>query len=329
MHTTKWIFITVIALFTCSIASASSATPHAFQQRNDIKKYVAAISKHFHFEQAKLTKLFNQAKLQRVAIQKMQRPNEALSWSRYKHLFITHSRVSNGVTFWHHHERSLHYAEKHYGVPANLIVAIIGIESSYGKIMGQFPVFDTLATLAFNYPPRANFFRDELTQYLLMARSNHITPRSLKGSYAGAIGIPQFMPSSYRHFAIDYDHNHHIDLTTNANDAIVSIANYLFRNGWQAKQKVAIQANCTSSYCRRHHNHLQKPHHSIQYFINHGVHPQHHIPLSDKALLIKLQGHYWLALHNFYVITRYNTSEKYAMAAYQLSQLIRSKYKLN
>jgi membrane-bound lytic murein transglycosylase B len=250
------------------------------------------------------------------------------SWERYRPRFLNDRRIDGGVQFWQENGAQLAKAQAIYGVPAEIIVAIIGVETEYGRNTGGFRVFEALATLAFNYPPRAEFFRTELEQFLLLARENNLDPLAVKGSFAGAIGIPQFMPGSQRRYAVDFDGDQRVDLGNSVDDAIGSVARFLEQHGWQAGQPVAVRAITSGT-----------PDNTL---IQAGIRPTLKVgDLAEKgirantdpeatAALIDLvspgqETEYWLGFDNFYVITRYNRSSFYAMSVFQLAEAIRNR----
>jgi membrane-bound lytic murein transglycosylase B len=213
-------------------------------------------------------------------------------------------------------------------VPAELIVAIIGVETYYGRIAGSYDVIDALATLAFDYPKRSSFFSRELSEYLLLAREQGLDPLTPKGSYAGAMGYGQFMPSSYRAYAVDFDGDGLADIWNNPVDAIGSVANYLARHGWQAGEPVVSRATASGEPPPELFAGGLKPQRPVAEFAAAGLTPVQHLDERAQAQAFRFEledGHeYWLGLNNFYVITRYNHSAMYAMSVYQLSQRIAS-----
>jgi len=263
------------------------------------------------------------------AIQPAAVPEQQRSWERYRDRFVNERRIEAGNRFWQAHATALERASGIFGVPAEIIVAIIGVETEYGRNTGRFGVMQALSTLAFRYPPRSDFFRGELEQFLLLARENDIDPLQIKGSYAGAIGIPQFMPGSQRRYAVDFDGDGHIDLTRSADDAIGSVASFLALHGWLPGGDVASPAQASGD---------------TSSLLASGLKPQR--PLAElraagiaaagsagaPAALIDLvtpekNTEYWVGFQNFYVITRYNRSSFYAMAVYQLAQAIAERRK--
>lgn len=259
------------------------------------------------------------------AIQPAAVPELQRSWQRYRARFVNDRRIAAGLRFWQQNEAALQRAAAIYGVPEEVIVAIIGVETEYGRNMGKFGVMQALATLAFRYPPRADFFRDELEQYLLLARENGFEPLALKGSYAGALGIPQFMPSSLRRYAVDFDGDGRIDLAHSRADAIGSVASFLAQHGWEPGAPVAVPATVAGDAAPL----LALgavPDHPLREFTAAGVHADG--PEAAPAALVDLVSpdaptEYWIGFRNFYVITRYNRSSFYAMAVFELATALR------
>lgn len=260
----------------------------------------------------------------------MSHPAEkTLRWDQYQRIFITQARIDQGVQFIKAHQSDFQRAEKEYGVPREIIAAIIGVETSYGRNVGKYRVIDSLSTLAFDYPARAKFFRRELASYLLMTYKEHLDPLEMKGSYAGAMGYPQFMPSSYIAYAVDFNHDGKADLQNEPSDAIGSVANYFAKNGWIKGVPVVFPATGPATPPKNIGvNEVGIPHFSEAQLGNAGVHPSTSLNPNDKLIPIALNyadGHYtyWLGTQNFHVITRYNTSPMYAMAVTELAQRIR------
>ena len=279
-----------------------------------------------HFNPRELRRIFSQVKFQPEVLKAISTPATTLPWDEYRALFISPSRISDGVKFWDDHEKELGRARQKYGVPEEIIVATIGVETRYGRNTGGYRVMDALTTLAFDFPPRADFFKDELEQYLLFTRDRHIDPLSLKGSYAGAMGMPQFIPSAYRDYAVDFDGDGKANLWTSAADAIGSIANYYQAYGWQEDGPIAVGAMVSGDEFTPLLSRDIEPHTPVAELQNIGVTPKREIPGDSLASLFALgegdETQYWLALNNFYVITRYNRSVYYAMAVYELSREI-------
>lgn len=320
--------LAVIGFFACGNNPASAANGIAHVP--EVKQFIDSMVKQHQFDHAYLTTLFTKTHFHTSIIEAISRPAEKKPWYEYRPIFLTAKRINRGVAFWNINAETLAQAEREYGVPAGIIVAIIGVETFYGRHKGSYPVVDALSTLAFQYPPRADFFRGELEQYLLMTREEKIDPISLKGSYAGAMGKPQFISSSFRRYAVDFDKNGVKNIWDNSADAIGSVGNYLHRHGWQPGKPVASPASIgESSKYRAIVDAGIKPHLTIRQFIQNQIKPAHDIDPDDKGALIELEianGHeYWIGLGNFYAITRYNHSPLYAMAVYQLSEEIKNR----
>lgn len=306
------------------------AAPQLFGERPEVQKFIQEVAKQYNFDPQKLTKLFNTVKPLPKVIHKERYPFEENPWFTYRKHFVTPERVQAGVEFWKKHAKTLARAQRIYGIPASIIVAIIGTESQYGLHTGNFKVLDALANLTFDFPERADFFRMELTEFLLMCREKHINPTSVLGSYAGAIGQPQFMPSSFRKYAVDFSHNGRIDLSHDEVDVIGSIANYLNQHGWETHHPIYIKARL-----RRHHaKKLPPSSHQINFTLaklkKFGIIPVQDLPDDTPLGFIKLQDEdgyeYWLGLNNMYVIKTYNRSILYTMAVYQLSNKLQEAY---
>ena len=244
-------------------------------------------------------------------------------WHEYREIFITDKRIAGGVAFAQEHAATLADVSSRTGVPAEVIVAIIGVETFYGRITGSYRVVDALATLAFDYPKRSPFFTSELENFLVLAYESGKDPLLLKGSYAGAMGFGQFMPSSYRAYARDYDGDGIADIWDNPNDAIYSVANYFVEHGWQPGAPVVVAANGDEAPESLFEGGL-KPRFTVGEMAAQGFAPLEATDVNLKATALSLEGkagpEYWLALENFYVITRYNHSAMYALSVWQLSQ---------
>lgn len=250
------------------------------------------------------------------------------SWERYRPRFLNEQRINGGVRFWQENKASLIRARALYGIPEEVIVAIIGVETLYGANTGGFRVFEALATLAFQYPRRAEFFRTELEQLLLLCRENKLDPLSVKGSFAGAIGIPQFMPGSQRRFAVDFDGDQRVDLSNSVDDAIGSVARFLEQHGWAEGQPIAVPARTATTPSSDLIEAGIYPNLDITALETQGIHGAP--ARQSKAALIDLVSpgkstEYWLGFNNFYVLTRYNRSSFYAMSVFQLASEIRQR----
>lgn len=306
-----------------------------FIQRPEVQEFIEEITAQHPVDKQLVTDAFSQITSSQEVIERMTKQYEALPWHKYRAMLVTQKKIEGGVEFWRQYSTVLNKAEKTYGVPAQVIVAIIGIESTYGKTTGKYPVMQALATLAFDYPPRAPFFRNELKEFLLLITEQRLDPLTLMGSYAGAMGIPQFIASSYRKFAVDFDESGQIDLHNSMPQVIGSVANYFKEHGWQTDNQVITKA------ITKGHKHKELP-------VSPRNNPVPEIPLAtlhahDVKPAVQLNDpttnvawlefettngkEYWLGLNNFYVITRYNNSSNYAHAVHELGSAIANKYK--
>jgi membrane-bound lytic murein transglycosylase B len=280
------------------------------------------------FDRDALIQIFTQAERKDSILTAIARPAEkSKPWYEYRDIFLNEAREDQGVDFYNKHRVTLARAEREFGVPAEIIVAIIGVETSYGRVAGSYRVLDALSTLAFDYPPRAPFFTAELKNFLILTRDQGMDPTELMGSYAGAMGYGQFMPSSYRNYAIDFDNDGIVDIWTNPVDAIGSVANYFKQHGWRQGEAVVSAATAAAgtpdSIFVQSRDDL-KPVRTVAQFAADGVVAKMKLDPDALATAMKFElknGYeYWLGLNNFYVITRYNLSAMYAMSVYQLSQ---------
>ena len=305
----------------------------AVQLSPKIKVFISKMVNTHGFNEPELKKIFTKTKFHSGIIKAITRPSTSKPWYEYHPIFINQRRITKGVSFWKRNAKTLERASKKFGVPEEIIVAVIGVETYYGKRTGRHRVLDALTTLAFNYPKRADFFRDELEQYLLLIREQDADIFSFKGSYAGAIGIPQFMPSSYRNYAVDFDNDGKIDLSGSTADSIGSVANYLKAHGWEADGPVATRAQVSDNSRYETLKMTHMPLYTINKMKEFGITPLTDISDDRKATLIKLDSkdhmEYWLGFNNFYVITRYNRSTHYAMSILLLSQKISASRKNN
>ena len=320
----RWVLTLSLSL----LATIVHSEPSLLRQKA-AKQFINQLVRNDHFDRRQLQMILASALYQPKIIESMQRPYEKKDWDVYRALFLTPERLEKGVAFWRRNQAALAKVQKDTGVPAEMIVAILGVETLYGERQGNYRVLDALSTLAFYYPARAEYFKRELREFLLLSREQHRSPTSYKGSYAGAIGAPQFMPSSYRHFAQGYRVASKADLMSSDRDAIRSVANYFQQHGWLNKQSVAEKAIVA------HPQTLTLNAHSATYpflkLLKAGVKPEHssrtHPQQAGILALTTEQGfEYWLAYPNFYVITRYNTSPQYALVVHLLSQSLRQHY---
>lgn len=306
-----------------------------YSQHPQAAGFVSDMVQKHGFTAAEVNAWLGEAEKKQAILDAIARPAEkSKTWKEYRPIFIVPMRITNGVAFWKEHKVALEKAEQAYGVPAEIIVAIIGVETNYGKNTGSYYVMDALTTLAFDYPPRAPFFRSELENYLLLTREQKHNPLEFKGSYAGAMGYGQFMPSSYRNYAVDFSGDGFTDIWNNPTDAIGSVANYFKKHGWQTDKQVIVPAKRTAAAAAVKSNHTVKFNHivpptvTVADWAKSGVAPTAAVAGNTPAIAIEFDGanglEYWLGLQNFYTITRYNRSPMYAMAVHQLSEEIKS-----
>lgn len=309
------------------LGSVGPARAGAYEGSPQVAEFVGEMTRDYGFASEQLVGLFREVERKQAILDAISRPAERVKpWKEYRPIFITDARVQKGVDFWNRNAEALARAEQEYGVPAQVIVAIIGVETFYGGNTGNYRVLDALSTLSFDYPPRAPFFRQQLKEFLLLAREEQVDPLSLKGSYAGAMGLPQFMPSSFRAYAVDFDRDGHIDIWNNPVDAVGSVASYFKHHGWTAGQPVVSRAQVRGD--------------RVDEGLTEGLDPvktvgelralgwasadalRDEVPVTAFRLEGEAGPEYWMGLPNFYVITRYNRSAMYAMAVNQLSELL-------
>jgi len=299
-----------------------------YQERPDVVAFVDEMAVTHGFARDELLALFTQVERKQAILDAIARPAEKTkSWHEYRDIFVTPARIAQGIEFRRANAAALARAEAEFGVSADVIVAIIGVETLYGRNTGSYRVADALTTLAFDYPPRGSFFRQELVQFLLLAREEGVDPLSLTGSYAGAMGYGQFIPSSFRAYSVDFDGDGKRDIWRNPVDAIGSVANYFRRHGWRANGPVVVRAEPVDSRADSIANDALTLGHTVGKIRDLGVTMPGYAD-EEPALLLRLDGadgpEYWVGLHNFYVITRYNRSAMYALAVHQLGESIAS-----
>ena len=320
--------ITTLALAGLIMTTPACATTP--DHREAYKTFAAEMEQKHRIPATEVESLLAGTRFRNDIIEAITRPAEGKPWHQYRPIFVKPDRIQGGVKFWQENEALLNSVSEGYGIPPEIIVAIIGVETRYGKFTGRHRVLDSLTTLAFGYPKRAKFFRSELEQFLLLSREESVDPLSAKGSYAGAMGKPQFISSSYRRYAVDHDGDGRRDLWESNADIIASVANYFKTHGWRTGEPVTVQARPNGkSDLRTFVDAGMKPSIRVGELLANGLQPlDKEIEADPQALssLIKLEAvngyEYWLGLHNFYVNTRYNHSNLYAMAAFQLSQEI-------
>ena len=299
-------------------------------QRAEVASFIRDMVAEYDYDTDELYDVLGRVQLSEKVIAAISRPAEALPWHRYRSIFLKPGRVKGGGEFWRRNKAQLERAKELYGVPEEIMVAIIGVETKYGRIKGGFKVIDSLSTLAFDYPERSKFFSGELKHYLLLTREQSVDPHRLKGSYAGAMGIPQFIPSSYRAYAVDFDEDGLTDIWENPTDAIGSVGNYFKQHGWREGAGIITPASIPDRDISALLTNGLEPKLTMVDLTAGGVTAEKEIDAVEKVKLLQLENkdgyEYWVALHNFYVITRYNHSALYAMAVYQLADAIRERY---
>ena len=299
----------------------------------EVEQFIEEMSQEYSFDKLRLRSWFANAKVVPSILKSISRPAEAtMAWHQYRKIFIQPKRVTDGVAFWREHAATLERAESTFGVSAEVIVGLIGVETFYGGNKGSYDVFNALYTLGFHFPRRSKFFRKELKEFLLLARDQDWSVGSINGSYAGAMGFGQFMPSSYRMYAVDFDDDGKIDLLNNPVDAIGSVANYIKVHGWQTGGKLVYKAEVSGTDYQQMLSKSLKPSVTVADFIKAGVKVRDKIDPQLLAILIELEQkdhqEYWLGLHNFYVLSRYNPRVLYTMAVTELSGLIKEQYRV-
>ena len=325
----------VVALSGIAPAVMADETAEQFLQRDSVREYIRDLSAEHQLDPERISGLFAKLKRQQKILDAISRPAErTLTWREYRPIFITQKRIEGGVGFLEQHKELLTRAEDRFGVPAEIITAIIGVETYYGQITGSYGVLEALATLAFDYPPRSAFFSSEMTEFILLGEAEDWDTVNIKGSYAGAMGMPQFIASSYREYAIDFDGDGKRDLFENTADIIGSVANYLGRHGWVEGGPIAEPwdpETGISSQIEALVSESLKPDVSAETVQALGFDSDSlAIGTSDDRLLsvMALNGEQgeelWIGYANFYAITRYNHSHLYAMAVYQLADAIRN-----
>ena len=319
-----------LAFGACSAALAAPAAPPAYGQRPEVRAFIRELVERRAFVEKELAFLFSRARRLPAVLKAIEPPSgRARSWEAYRATFVNERHVQAGLEFWRAHGATLERAARAYGVPEAVIVAILGVETFYGRNTGRWRVVDALATLAFDYPPRAEFFRQELESYLVYAREAGIDVFSVHGSYAGAIGIPQFMPGSYLKYAVDFDGDGVSDLRASAADAIGSVANFLKAHGWRPGEPVTLPARVNGAAHRAMLEAGIEPRFTLADLRRFGVETRSGLALETPVALVDLETparptEYRLGMRNFYVLTRYNRSSFYASAVADLAAALRA-----
>jgi membrane-bound lytic murein transglycosylase B len=295
--------------------------------RADIQEYVNQLVKEQGLDADYVLAMLESTQVQDGILEAMARPAERTKpWREYRAIFLTPDRIQAGVEFWKENAGRLKAVSEKTGVPPEMLVGILGVETYFNRRAGKFRLLDSLATLAFDYPPRVGFFRSELTQLFLLARDDGLEIDKVVGSYAGAMGAPQFLPSSYRQYAVDGDSDGKRDLFDNWDDVLASVANYFVAHNWQSGAPVVTRATLARPVSQKPDDNRLTADTTVAELATRGMRFSSDIGAAEPAGLLVLEGddgsEYWVAFHNFYVITRYNRSVMYALAVYQLGQAI-------
>jgi membrane-bound lytic murein transglycosylase B len=321
---TKAMAVRLLALW-CGWQVLAAGASTGYGDRPAVRALVDELVEERGLDRDRLLQVMADAQRQERILEAMSRPAERVKpWYEYREIFLTEQRVTEGLAFYRAHETTFRRVQSELGVPPEIVLAILGVETSYGRITGNYRVLDALATLAFDYPRRSSYFSKELKSYLILTAEQQLDPREMQGSYAGAMGYGQFMPSSYRSYAIDFDADGRIDIWNSPVDGIGSVANYLRRHGWRSGEGVVVPAAASPEVPEVWFGLGLVPKRRVDELKAGGLRAR--APLEDDTLVTPVrleleEGYeYWLGLHNFYVITRYNHSAMYAMSVYQLSQ---------
>ena len=299
-------------------------------ERSEVRQFIDAMVEKHGYDRDALVTALQEAESQEGIITAISRPAEKrLTWHEYRNIFLTEERISAGVDFWRQHKDDLLRISEETGVSCEILVGIIGVETYFGRITGKYRVLDALATLAFDYPPRSKFFLRELEEFLLLVREEGMDAADATGSYAGAMGAPQFMPSSFRAYAVDSNADGKRDIWSDWQDVIGSVANYFVAHGWNKDTSVVTQAILGDSWKGEVPENSLTPSETVDSLSRKGVMFSASLPGDHKSQLLTLEGEngdeHWVGFHNFFVITRYNRSVMYALAVHQLGQEIASK----
>ena len=315
-----------------TLGGAAQQAPAADAVAQAKSAFIERMTSRHEFDRAELAALIDGAVIDQKIIETMSRPAErVVPWFEYRNIFLTDERIAAGVTFWNEHAVTLERIADRYGVAPEMIVAIVGIETYFGTRMGRYRVLDALATLAFAYPPRASFFASELESFLLLAREEQVDVNAALGSYAGAMGAGQFIPSSYRAYAVDGDADGKRDLWSNWDDVFGSVANYFAKHGWKAGEPVMESASRADDFAGPEPSNSLDLGETVGSLATMGYVFTTSLPSDAPAAAYSFEAagggsEYWVGYHNFRVVTRYNRSTKYALAAHQLAQAIRGRY---
>ncbi|WP_018863560.1 MULTISPECIES: lytic murein transglycosylase B [Thioalkalivibrio] len=317
----------ILSLGACSLSSVSGSEFRAgdppYLEREEVQAFIDE-QVEAGMDRDELEGMFAEADPQQRILDLIAAPAEARPWKDYRPIFVNDLRVERGERFMEEQAESLARAEEAFGVEQEMITAIIGVETNYGRNTGGFRVFDALVTLGFDYPPRADFFRKELGEFLTLVQEEDLDVRETRGSYAGAMGRGQFISSSYRHYAVDFDGDGRRDLLNSWPDAIGSVANYFREHGWQTGEPVVARARVEGDAHEELISRNFQARFDLDELAEHGIYPDESVAEDGKYSFIRLEGEdgyeYYLGYPNFYVITRYNRSPLYAMAVHQLAE---------
>lgn len=296
-------------------------------KRPDVQQFIDAMVSEHDYDRNLLNTVLEKAETQESILEAISRPAEKTkAWYEYRDIFLTDERVQAGAEFWRTHRDELKRISNETGVSCEILVGIIGVETYFGRITGDYRVLDALSTLAFDYPPRASFFQRELEEFFLLVREEGIDATEATGSYAGAMGAPQFMPSSFRAYAVDSSNDGQRDIWTDWQDVIGSVANYFVAHGWESDTPIVAQASLGSRWQGEPPENSLSPNETVESLSAQGVLFSTELPGDHESQLLTLEGkngdEYWVGFHNFFVITRYNRSVMYALAVHQLGQEI-------
>ena len=318
------------ALFLCVLCLSAPAAIALDVERSDVRQFIDSMVEKHGYDRDALVSALKDAQSQEGIITAISRPAErTLTWHEYRYIFLTKDRNNAGVDFWRQHDDDLRRISEQTGVSCEILVGIIGVETYFGRITGKYRVLDALATLAFDYPPRSKFFTRELEEFLLLVREEGMDAAEATGSYAGAMGAPQFMPSSFRAYAVDSNDDGKRDIWGDWQDVIGSVANYFVAHGWDRNTSVVAQAILGDSWEGEVPENTLTPSETVDSLSKKGVMFSASLPGDHKSQLLTLKGEngdeHWVGFHNFFVITRYNRSVMYALAVHQLGQEIASR----
>jgi len=316
------------AIIAAIVAAAAPAVSPAYDaDREDVRLFIDELVSKHNFDTNYVKSMLAQSESKQSILDAISKPAErTLAWHEYRKIFITRKRIDAGIQFLEEHADSLARVTEQTGVPVEIITAIIGVETFYGRITGSYRVIDALATLGFDYPPRAKFFRGQLEELFMLAREERFKLTDLVGSYAGAMGPPQFIPSSYRAYAVDGDGDGRRDLLGNWDDILLSVANYFTRHGWHAGEPVIVRGTSEEDLPVPTGGNSLKLTETVASLTERNIRFATDLDADAPAQLFSLEGEagpeYWIGFHNFYVITRYNHSAMYALAVFQLSDAL-------